>query len=112
MNTSDARPSLPQPLRADIPCGSRPWGKAWRSRRWTLWLLGTIFIFTFVVTNYWIADNIDPCSRGEVHSRAPQGGCVLVRFRARESLGGPDIAKLRFGGEKTLPLFRAASTEE
>lgn len=46
----------------DIPMQLSAIGTGWRSHRWTLWLLGTIF--AFVLTNYWIADEIYPYVRG------------------------------------------------
>jgi len=46
----------------DIPMQLSAVGTGWRNRRWTLWLLGTIF--AFVLTNYWIADEIYPFVHG------------------------------------------------
>jgi hypothetical protein len=42
----------------DIPMQLSALGARWRNRRWTLWLAG--MIFAFVLTNYWIADEIYP----------------------------------------------------
>jgi hypothetical protein len=46
----------------DIPLELSAFRAGWRKRRWTLWLLG--MIFAFVLTNYWIADEIYPYVRG------------------------------------------------
>jgi hypothetical protein len=46
----------------DIPLGLSAFRAGWRNRRWTLWLLGTLL--AFVLTNYWIADEIYPYVRG------------------------------------------------
>jgi hypothetical protein len=46
----------------DIPMQLSPVGAGWRGYRWTLWLLG--MICAFVLTNYWIADEIYPYVRG------------------------------------------------
>ncbi len=42
----------------DIPMQSSGVGASWRRWRWALWTLGTIL--AFVLTNYWIADEIYP----------------------------------------------------
>ena len=42
----------------DVPMQLSALRDGWRNQRWTLWLLGTIF--AFVLTNYWIADEIYP----------------------------------------------------
>lgn len=46
----------------DIPMQLSAVSAGWKSYRWTLWLLGTIL--AFVLTNYWIADEIYPFVRG------------------------------------------------
>lgn len=46
----------------DIPMQLSAFANGWRNRRWTLWALG--MIFAFVLTNYWIADEIYPFVRG------------------------------------------------
>jgi hypothetical protein len=45
----------------DLPMQLSIRGAGWRSHRWMLWLLGTTF--AFVLTNYWIADEIYPFVR-------------------------------------------------
>jgi hypothetical protein len=42
----------------DIPMQMSEHRADWKDRRWGLWLLGVIF--AFVLTNYWIADEIYP----------------------------------------------------
>jgi hypothetical protein len=42
----------------DIPLQQSSVGTVWRRRRWTLWLMGTLF--AIVLANYWIADEIYP----------------------------------------------------
>ena len=42
----------------DIPMQSSDVRATWRRWRWTLWALGTLF--AFLLTNYWIADEIYP----------------------------------------------------
>jgi uncharacterized membrane protein len=42
----------------DIPMQSSGSGRNWRRWRWALWTIGTIL--AFVLTNYWIADEIYP----------------------------------------------------
>jgi hypothetical protein len=42
---------------ADVPL-QLTFGSAWTQRRWLLWWAGTII--AFVLTNYWIADEIYP----------------------------------------------------
>jgi hypothetical protein len=46
----------------DIPMQLTGLRDGWRNYRWTLWLLG--MIFAFVLTNYWIADEIYPFVHG------------------------------------------------
>jgi hypothetical protein len=45
----------------DIPLQRSSVGSAWRSRRWGLWLAGTLF--AVVLANYWIVDEIYPFVR-------------------------------------------------
>jgi hypothetical protein len=42
----------------DIPMQSSGVGAAWRRSRWALWALGTLL--AFLLTNYWISDEIYP----------------------------------------------------
>jgi len=42
----------------DLPLVSSALAASWRSRRWILWLLGTLLAVLF--ENYWIADEIYP----------------------------------------------------
>jgi hypothetical protein len=42
----------------DIPMQCSSFLAAWKRCRWLLWLVGTLF--AFVLTNYWIADEIYP----------------------------------------------------
>jgi hypothetical protein len=42
----------------DLPMQRSSLGAVWRSRRWGLWLLGTLLALVFA--NYWIADEIYP----------------------------------------------------
>jgi hypothetical protein len=42
----------------DIPMQLSAVSAAWRRHRWILWLVGTLF--TLLLTNYWIADEIYP----------------------------------------------------
>lgn len=42
----------------DIPMQLSAFAAGWRNRRWTFWALG--MLFAFVLTNYWIADEIYP----------------------------------------------------
>ena len=42
----------------DIPLQQSSLGAVWRSRRWTLWLMGTLF--AIVLASYWINDEIYP----------------------------------------------------
>jgi hypothetical protein len=46
----------------DIPMQLSAVSAGWRSYRWAIWLLG--MIFAFVLTNYWIADEIYPYVHG------------------------------------------------
>jgi len=45
----------------DIPLRLSALSPIWSRRRWVLWLMGTLL--AFVVTNYWIADEIYPFVR-------------------------------------------------
>jgi hypothetical protein len=45
----------------DIPMQFSALNRAWKRRRWMLWLIGTLC--AFVLTNYWIADEIYPYVR-------------------------------------------------
>ena len=45
----------------DIPMQLSAFSSFWKRRRWTLWLLGTLFAIFFA--NYWIADEIYPFVR-------------------------------------------------
>jgi hypothetical protein len=45
----------------DIPLQCSALGAAWRRRRWTLWLAGTLF--AILLANYWIVDEIYPFVR-------------------------------------------------
>ena len=40
----------------DVPMQLTPFSAVWKRRRWVLWLAGTLL--AFVITNYWIADEI------------------------------------------------------
>jgi hypothetical protein len=42
----------------EIPMQLSAFAASWRNRRWTVWALG--MVFAFVLTNYWIADEIYP----------------------------------------------------
>jgi hypothetical protein len=42
----------------DLPFHLSSLAARWRSRRWILWVLG--MLFAFLLTNYWIADEIYP----------------------------------------------------
>jgi hypothetical protein len=42
----------------DLPLQHSSFGPQWRSRRWALWLVG--MLLAFLLTNYWIADEIYP----------------------------------------------------
>jgi hypothetical protein len=42
----------------DLPFQLSSLGARWRSRRWILWVLG--MLLAFLLTNYWIADEIYP----------------------------------------------------
>jgi hypothetical protein len=42
----------------DVPLLHSPLGPRWRSRRWVLWVVG--MLLAFLLTNYWIADEIYP----------------------------------------------------
>jgi hypothetical protein len=42
----------------DVPMQSSDIRSTWRRWRWTLWAVGTLF--AFLLTNYWIADEIYP----------------------------------------------------
>jgi hypothetical protein len=42
----------------DVPLLHSPLGPRWRSRRWVLWAVG--MLLAFLLTNYWIADEIYP----------------------------------------------------
>ena len=45
----------------DLPMQVSSFGSFWKRRRWTLWVLGTLFAILFA--NYWIADEIYPFIR-------------------------------------------------
>jgi hypothetical protein len=40
----------------DVPMQLTPFSAPWKRRRWMLWLAGTLL--AFVITNYWIADEV------------------------------------------------------
>lgn len=40
----------------DVPLQLTPFSARWKRRRWMLWLAGTLL--AFVITNYWIADEV------------------------------------------------------
>ena len=40
----------------DVPMQLTPFSALWKRRRWILWLAGTLL--AFVITNYWIADEV------------------------------------------------------
>jgi hypothetical protein len=42
----------------DLPLQHSSFGPQWRSGRWALWLIG--MLLAFLLTNYWIADEIYP----------------------------------------------------
>ena len=42
----------------DIPMQRSSLSVTWKRRRWALWLIGTLF--AFLLTNYWIGDEIYP----------------------------------------------------
>jgi len=42
----------------DLPMQTSSYRDAWRRRRWTLWLIGTLF--AAALTYYWIGDEIYP----------------------------------------------------
>ena len=45
----------------DLPMQGSPLSSVWKRRRWTLWVVGTLFAILF--ENYWIADEIYPFVR-------------------------------------------------